>query len=310
MTTSIPAVGKEASQQIYRARINRVIDYISENLAEELTLKQLAEIANFSEFHFHRVFRSLLNEPLNEFITRLRLEKSMLLLRRKPPMSLTDIAVECGFNSVSNFSRTFKKHCGASPGKIDLETFLKDSKIGQTFAHESRYYLQDFPADELTMDFPVRVVHMKPLRIAYLRCFGLHLDPQKGIAAYQRLMHWANERALLTPETLVIGMSPDNPEITPLDKYRYDLCLTVGDHIKAEGEFNVTTIPATSFAMHHCVGDIHQVERAWNYFFKVWLPMSGYQPASLPAMEIFLKLPEEIGWETFDIECCVPVQPL
>jgi AraC family transcriptional regulator len=305
---TVPA--KAVSQQIYRARINRVIDYISENLAEELSLKQLAAVANFSEFHFHRIFRALLNESLNEFITRLRLERAILLLRRQPAPSLTDIAVECGFNSLSNFSRTFKKHCGESPGKIDLEAFLKKSKIGQTFAHESRYYLQDFPADELNLDFQVRVVALPPLRIAYLRCFGLHLDPQKGIEAYQRLMQWANERALLTPETRIIGMSPDNPEITPLEKYRYDLCLTVGADIKSEAEFTVTTIPATSFAMHHCTGDIHQVERAWHYLFKVWLPGSGYQPAPQPAMEIFLKLPEEIGWETFDIECCVPVQPL
>jgi DNA gyrase inhibitor GyrI len=160
------------------------------------------------------------------------------------------------------------------------------------------------------MDFPVRVINQPPLRIAYLRCLGLHLDPQKGIAAYQRLMQWAKARDVLTPDAMVIGMSPDNPEITPLAKYRYDLCVTVGNHIKPEGEINVTTISAMRFAMHHCTGDLHQVERAWHYFFKVWLPGSGYQPASLPAMEVFLKLPEEIGWETFDIECCVPIQPL
>jgi AraC family transcriptional regulator len=301
---------QEASQQIYRARINRVIDYITENLAEELPLRQLAAVANFSEFHFHRLFRALINESLNEFVTRLRLEKALRLLRRQPPPSLTEIAVECGFNSLSNFSRTFKKHCGASPGKIDIEDFLKNSKIGQTFPTESRYYLQVFPADELHADFPVRVVQIPALRVAYIRCFGLYLDGQKGIDAYQRLMAWAQAKALMTPETLVIGMAPDDPEITPLDKCRYDLCLTVDEHIKPAGEINVMTIPAATYAMHHCVGDIHQFERAWNYFFKVWLPASGYQPAPQPAMEIYLKRPEEIGWETFDIECCVPVQPL
>ncbi len=301
---------QEASQQIYRARINRVIDHITENLAEELSLKQLAAVANFSEFHFHRLFRALINESLNEFVTRLRLEKALRLLRRQPPPVLTDIAVECGFNSLSNFSRIFKKHCGVSPGKIDLENFIKDSKIGQTYLAGSRYYLQDFPADELNTDFPVRIVQLPALRVAYIRCFGLYLDMQKGIDAYQRLMAWVNAEALMTPETLVIGMSPDDPEITPLDKCRYDLCVTVADNIKPDGEINVMTIPSVTYAMHHCVGDIQQFDRAWNYFFKVWLPASGYQPASQPAMEIYLKRPEEIGWETFDIECCVPVQLL
>ncbi|MBI1763494.1 MAG: AraC family transcriptional regulator [Acidobacteria bacterium] len=301
---------KDASHQIYQARINRVIDHITENLAEELSLSQLAAVANFSEFHFHRVFRALMNESLNEFITRLRVEKAVRLLRYQPRYTLTDIAVECGFNSLSNFSRTFKKQCGVSPGKIELEAFLKNSKIGQTAVLDPRYYLQAFPADELGMDFPVRIVPTAALRVAYIRCFGLYLDPQKGMDAYARLMIWARANDLLKPDTLVIGMSPDNPEITPLEKCRYDLCLTVGEQVRAAGEVNITTIPATTYALHHCVGDIHKVGQAWNYFFKVWLPASGYQPADQPAMEIFLKLPEEIGWTSFDIECCVPIQAL
>ena len=301
---------KEASQQIYRARINRVIDFISDNLAEELSLNQLAEVANFSEFHFHRLFRALMNEPLNEFITRLRIERALQLLRQSPRPALTGIAVECGFNSLSNFSRTFKKQCGVSPGQINVEDFLKNSKIGQTFAHDSRYYLRDFPTDELGLALPVRLVPTAALRVAYIRCFGLYLDPQKGMDAYHRLMTWARAGELLTPNTWVIGMSPDNPEITPLAKCRYDLCLTVDETVKPNGEINVMTLPATTYAMHHCVGDIHKVEQAWNYLFKVWLPRSGYQPAPQPAMEIFLKLPEEIGWTSFDIECCIPVQTL
>jgi AraC family transcriptional regulator len=301
---------KEASQQIYQARINRVIDHITENLAEELSLSQLAEVANFSEFHFHRIFRTLMNESLNEFITRLRIEKAVRLLRYQPRYTLTDIAVECGFNSLSNFSRTFKKQCGVSPGKIELEDFLKNSKIGQTTLPGSRYYLQEFPVNELGMDFPVRIVPMAALHIACIRCFGLYLDMQKGMDAYARLMAWARANDLLKPGTQVIGMSPDDPEITPPAKCRYDFCVTVDEAVKPVGEINVRTIPAATYAMHHCAGDIQKFDQAWNYFFKVWLPASGYQPADQPGMEIFLKLPEEIGWETFDIEGCIPIQAL
>jgi len=57
----------------------------------------------------------------------------------------------------------------------------------------------------------------------------------------------------------------------------------------------------------HCVGDIAYEERAWHYLYRLWLPSSGFVPADLPAMELFVKLPEEIGWETFDLETCIPV---
>ncbi|MCP4217768.1 MAG: helix-turn-helix transcriptional regulator [bacterium] len=43
----------------YIARINRVIDYVDENIYDELTLEKLAEVADFSRFHFHRIFRAV-----------------------------------------------------------------------------------------------------------------------------------------------------------------------------------------------------------------------------------------------------------
>jgi AraC family transcriptional regulator len=300
---------KTASQQEYAARLNRVLDHIDKNLGEELSLSLLAGIAQFSEYRFHRIFRSLMGQALNEFITRLRLERAIWMLRHTPGYDLTAIAVECGFNSLSNFSRTFKKHFDVSPGRIEIDEFLKKSKIGQTFPIGSRYYLQAFPADERGLDCPVTVERFDDLRIAYIRCYGLYLDAQKGIDAYRRLMAWANANGVFTPDTMVIGMSPDDPEITPLEKCRYDFCVTLKDGIRPEGEIGVTTIPSADQAVHHCEGDIHKFDQAWQYFFKVWLPSSGYQPAQQPAMEIYRALPEEIGWETFNIDCCVPVTP-
>ena len=60
----------------------------------------------------------------------------------------------------------------------------------------------------------------------------------------------------------------------------------------------------------HCVGDLDHVGRAWQYLYRVWLPNHRFEPADLPDMEMFVKLPEEIGWETFDLHICIPVVPL
>ncbi len=59
-----------------------------------------------------------------------------------------------------------------------------------------------------------------------------------------------------------------------------------------------------------CAGDIYKEERAWRYLFHAWLPGSGYQPADDPMMEVYRRHPLDIGWETFDIDCCLPVRPL
>jgi hypothetical protein len=60
-------------------------------------------------------------------------------------------------------------------------------------------------------------------------------------------------------------------------------------------------------ASFHCVGDRSYVDCAWHYLHRIWLPSGAFEPADLPAMEMFIRLPEEIGWQTFDLQACIPV---
>ena len=107
----------------YVEHVNRAIDHIVRNLAESLRLEEVSEAAGFSPFHFHRVFKSLLGETLNQFVKRLRLERALYLMSHAPNRSLTDVALDCGFSSSSDFSRSFKQCYGAAPSVFDLETF-------------------------------------------------------------------------------------------------------------------------------------------------------------------------------------------
>ena len=72
----------------YQSRINRVVDYVEKQLSKNFTLDELAQIAHFSKFHFHRIFYSLMGETLFRFIQRLRLEKAAGLLYSNPARSI------------------------------------------------------------------------------------------------------------------------------------------------------------------------------------------------------------------------------
>src|SRR6476619_5372019 len=91
---------------VYVERINRVIDHLRGNLDRPVKLEELAKVACFSEFHFHRIFGAVAGETVNNFTNRLRLEKAARLLRYTE-RKLTDIALECGFSSSATFSRAF-----------------------------------------------------------------------------------------------------------------------------------------------------------------------------------------------------------
>ena len=68
----------------YKIRIDRVIQYIEDNLVSKITLQELAEVSHFSIYHFHRVFLGVIGETVNDYITRRKLERAVNVLVFKP----------------------------------------------------------------------------------------------------------------------------------------------------------------------------------------------------------------------------------
>ena len=68
------------SNIIYQKRINLVIDQISKNLDKSYSLDELAKIAHFSPYYFHRIFTAVLGESVNSYTNRVRIEKAAKLL--------------------------------------------------------------------------------------------------------------------------------------------------------------------------------------------------------------------------------------
>ena len=136
---SVPGQTTQANSE-YAQRINRVIDYLSENLDRQVKLEELAKVACFSEFHFHRIFRAVSGETLNNFTNRLRLEKAARLLRYSD-QSLTDIALDCGFSSSATFSRAFRSGYDTSPSWFRKSGEIKKSKICKELFSGQEYLL-------------------------------------------------------------------------------------------------------------------------------------------------------------------------
>lgn len=296
-------------QNQYLERINQAIDWISANLDDDLSLQRVAAAAHFSPFHFHRIFKILTGESLLQFVTRLRLERALFLMR-SAPRSLTDVAVACGLGTSSSFTRTFRKHFGVAPSAADLDLLLRERKIGQDAPAGMHYFMKPFPVEEAPDDMRVRIERFGPLKLAYVRVVGSYLKPEELKSAFHRLEDWARRSGIDRQRSLLIGMSMDDPEIVPLAKCRYDFCRTVEVAPRPREGISFTTLRACDWAICHIHGDIAKFDRAYNYLFKHWLPGSGYQPAPLPGMEIFRSHPDDIGWETFDIDACIPIMPL
>lgn len=290
----------------YLQRINLVMNYIRENLTEDLSVNALAQVACFSPFHFHRIFTMLVGETVNQCVNRLRMERAAALLRASPQMSILQAALDCGFNSASTFSRMFKKHYGHSPRSWNRQAPLKDSKNDQVFEAFPEYTGAMLSDVDKQVEFAVNVRSLPAQTIAYLRVVNSYV-PERTMQGYQRLIDWYCARGGDFAQTRLYGMSQDDPDVTDLALCCFDWCLTVPADWQGEGEISTRFFPACEIAYIYCPGDIFQVDRAWQYLFRYWLPRSRYQPDNLPAMEIYHRQPAEMGWLTYDLECAIPI---
>ena len=163
-----------------------------------------------------------------------------------------------------------------------------------------------------TIEAEVMVRQLKPMHVAYIR----HVGAYKGDEAlYERLigkiMKWAGPRGLIRfPESKLLYVYHDNPEITDEEKLRISVCLTVPEDTEVGGEIGEMTIPGGQYAVGHFEISGDQFQDAWNMIFGSWLPESGYQPDDGPAFEMCLNNPDDHPEHKHIVEIHVPVKPL
>src|SRR5215472_11822474 len=97
---------RDTTIQDYQSRILKVLVHIQKSLDSPVSLEELAAIASFSPFHFHRIFRGMVGESVKEHVRRLRLERAAAQLRAGRA-SVTEIAFEAGYSSHESFTRAF-----------------------------------------------------------------------------------------------------------------------------------------------------------------------------------------------------------
>ncbi len=273
----------EGTQQSYQERLLRVLLHIQKNLDQPLELDELAGIACFSPFHFHRIFRGMVGESVMEYVRRLRLEQAAQKLHFSG-RPVIDVALDAGYESHEAFTRAFTARFGLTPS-----TYRKARRSGGA---------ADAP--------DVRLEEFGPKRIAFLR----HVGPYDQVGpAWQKLMMWAGMRGLLGPSMLILGVVYDAPDVTPEAKLRYDAALVVEDNVQPEGEIGIQEIARSQYAVIPHTGPYNNIQEAYDRLWGDWLPLSGREPASLPAFERYLNSPYDTAPENLRTEIYLPLLP-
>jgi AraC family transcriptional regulator len=303
----------------YQSRINKTFDYIETHLEKQFTLEELASVANFSKFHFHRIFQGMVGETPFQFILRLRLEKAATSLIYNPKLTISEIAYSSGFSDISIFSRNFRNHFQVSASQWRA-TKCKNSNLSQN--DSNRLHNDDKPSiyfcrntntlkwrTAMKLNKSVEVTMLPEMTLAYIR----HIGPYKGDGKlfeklWGRICTWAGPKGLLQLSDIkFLVIYHDDPNVTAEDKLRMSVCITVPPATKVNDEIGKMKIEAGNYVVARFELKENEFSEAWEWVYGQWFPASGYQPDDKPCFEIY---PEEPKDGKFVVDICVPVKLL
>lgn len=299
----------------YERRMHRVVAHIDRHLDEPLDLETLAGVANFSAFHFHRLFRAWASETLGDYLRRRRVEMGALRLLTQPGSTVLEIALAVGFGSGEAFARAFKQRFGASPSAWREErgrsnSGQEDRSLDQAGAGLG--FDHGFPAtpliEDTTMNASVSLIDMPPTPVAYHRRTGPYGAPI-GHFWMERVAPWMAENDLFG--RVRYGITHDDSSITDPAKCRYDACVAAEPSEVLSGSPMRTVLPGGRYASMRFEGTSDDIDGAWQRLLAGWLPKSGLQLDARPLVEhypIDAKFDPQTG--VFDCNLCIPVAAL
>lgn len=283
----------------YKVRIDRVIQYIEANLANNISLAEVASVSHFSAYHFHRIFTGIVGETVNDYIVRRRLECAVNLLIFKTELSVTQVALDSGYSSSANFSKAVRLHFGFSPSEIRNPDKIKDSKIGKI----SSKYGKDFNPSDL---YPTRITNevmsktnsedtnmnievreLDSQRVCTLASERGY-EPDAIYQAWDKLIDWAVCNGIKQDEQKRFAFAFDNPTVTPVDKCRYTASVVIGEDVQVKPPFLLSEIPKGKYAVLYYKGSPEEAIKAQLGVYSDWLPDSGFEPDDFPMLERYL----------------------
>ncbi|WP_158302221.1 AraC family transcriptional regulator [Paenibacillus mesophilus] len=293
----------------YIERIQQTIDFIEANLFVDLSLKELAEIAYFSDYHFHRVFHAYVGITAIEYIKKRRLSEAaaqLLTSQRK----VVEIALGCGYNNHETFTRAFKRYFHISPfdfrlnnddtliykkvrlnrlilskntggvivepRMITMESFkwigyqLKTTAIGNRSFNDIPHFIGEYYKNNLGEKIPNKINPTSRLNI---------------LTDFEKQRH-GSFSYLIGYETDIQGKAaPANMIVRSFDKQQFAV-------------FTTPKVPIEEFSS--------AIQSTWRFIFQEWFPQNNLEHAGTYEIEIY----DERCSDKFamEMDICIPIK--
>ncbi len=288
-------------------QIQITVDYIEENLSQEIKIENLAKLASLSQFYYQRLFSRLVKRPVNEYVRLRRLAKASEALLDKNKRIL-DIALGFGFSSHETFTRTFKDAFKMTPEEyranpVRLNNFVKPQLLlNYTLVDENVPLI----ADGIVLEITRRQIASPRFFIGLMVEEAIGQMPGSGETGVDMLGKlWDDFHGI---KSAIRELKAEGDELgvtfpgTREGYYRYFAGAEAASDSSAEGytswelpagEFIVCSFEAEDF--EHLVMDA--VYKAHKYLFETWLPNHKFCVRPFAAERYASHSPDTTGME-------------
>ena len=265
---------KASTQVDYNVRIDCAMRWMAAHLDQDVAPADVAHAVALSPFHFHRIFRGMTGESVMQCLRRLRLEAAARQLWQRST-NIIDVALAAGYQSHEGFTRAFKEHFGEAP-----DTWRQ---------HHREFVRRAQPLGQVLPAVTVRDAPAVPfVSMAYRGSFA-----EVG-QVWERFLAFAASQGLFSGTEQLIGRYPDDPEITPAGKVRFDVGL-LGVPNRGGGPLHpalhAEILPAGRWAVAIHRGSYSNLHETYLALVGGWVAQHGFVLDDRPCLEWYVNSP-------------------
>ncbi|KYG29461.1 AraC family transcriptional regulator [Alkalihalobacillus trypoxylicola] len=279
--------------------IQSAIDYMEENLLEDIKLDKVAEQANSSLFHFQRTFALLTDCSVSEYIRRRRLSLAAEELSSSK-QKVIDIALKYGYDTPESFSKAFRKQHGVAPSEA------------MRYRGKLKFYDRLIIQVILKGAEPVKynIVEKESFKAVGIKK-TYSLKGNENLVEIPKLWQEVNHNGTVSQLFElnnggikgVLGICDD----LKVDEQLIDYWVAVESTMTESDLFQLIDIPASKWVVFEVSGPMPEaMQNTWKKIFSEWFPTSDYEHAGTPEMEVY---PEDGSDKTnFYSEIWIPIK--
>lgn len=270
---------KRSTVDDYQIRVVKAYRLISRMIDRPIDIALLARESAFSLYHFHRIYRGIVGETVTETHRRLRLERAAKGIANTR-LSITEIALDAGYETPQAFSRAFKARFKCSP-----TSYRKKERRNEEFNNLLPRKLGHFSKYMESFKMNVTIEKREKTIVYGMRHVGRYMEVGK---VFQEVFQWACTSGLAPQIKCGICIYYDDPSVVPDEKCRADACVELSlPYPEETDKVKRHEIPAGTYACYRHVGSYSKLEEAYAAFCGGWFPANDYEPANSPSFEIY-----------------------